>query len=160
MPLIRLTALLGVSALVLAAAAPGALTPSGYRAQAQGICAKTKAQITALGNGKPMSRAQTVQFLSAWLAVTKGEYQAVRSLLPPATLAAAHRSVLWAMWNVLILDTKAVGQMQRGGDPTATLSNEWSSSAYMSEDTAGDWAHLGVVSCENANSFTLISSGK
>lgn len=160
MALLRLTALLAVFALVLPAVAPAALTPGGYRAQARAICAKTKAQTTALGNGQPMSRSQIVQFLAARLGVARQEYISVRALQPPATLAATHRRLLWNMWEVLSLDTKAVGQMLRGADPDTALGNEWGSSAYMSTDTAVTWAELGVVSCENANSFTVVSSGK
>jgi len=160
MALLRLTALLAVSALALAAAAPGALTPSGYRAQANVICAKTKAQTRALGNGQPMSRSQIVQFLAARLGVMRQEYLSLRALQPPATLAVAHRRVLWNVWDVLTLDTKAVEQMQRGGDPNTILANEWGSSAYMSTDTAVAWAKVGVPGCEDADSFTLVSSGK
>ena len=160
MALLRLTALLAVAALALTATASGALTPSQYRARLGTICEKVEAQTKALGNGQPMSRTQIVQFLAARLGVMRQEYMSLRALQPPATLAAAHRRLLVAAWTTVNLDTKAVGQMQRGADPNAALMKEWSSSSWLSSDEALAWMDVGVPGCQNADTFTLVSSGK
>ena len=145
-------------ALVAAAGAQAALTPSQYRAQTTAICARTKTRVAALEPTPTISvtRAQGATILAERLVVTRNEYMAFRALKPPASLATMHSKILWDLWKTYNADAKLVQQMRgSAGDPYTLASSELKSTSSYWFDLADQWDALGNKNCADADSLAL-----
>lgn len=146
-----LTALVAATALALAAAAFGALSPSAYRAQANAACAKAKKQTKALGQLENPSAAAIEKQIAAALAISRQEYATLRALQPPASLAAAHRRALGLHAQGLAIVEGELKQMQAGADPIKVIDKSGPTSLRLLGRELSAWAAAGVTVCSNAD---------
>jgi hypothetical protein len=149
-PLLRLASLLAAAALAFAAVASGALTPSAYRAHANGACAKAHAQLNSLGQLKQTAtNADFAKLLTAAVAISWHEYTSLRALHPPASLLAAHRRALWALWHINVAAADELRQVQGGTDWMKVALTGSSSTDSLSSELHDAWTAAGVTVCAN-----------
>ncbi len=159
----RLVAVCAAAALVsaAAAAASAALSPSAYRAQANAACAKAKAQQKSLG---PLSSRTTTPDIATYFAAnlqyTQQEYAALDALQPPASLVAAHRTALWALWKLNVMTATAVKQMQSGTDWTTALNAHGAQKLQLLEQWYKAWGTAGVTVCGSGSISGSVQFGK
>jgi hypothetical protein len=147
MRLVGLTTLIVAASLALAAAAPGALTPSAYQAQANAICDQALNQDVALSRAGMTTAAQKTAYYTGLVRVFDGEYKALLALDPPASLAAAHRKALWADWYWLRALSK-VAKLPAGGTVHDAASNAaWVSYSELYKQKSKAWAAAGAHHC-------------
>ena len=157
----RLVAVCAAAALVSAAAASAALSPSAYRAQANAACAKAKAQQKSLGPLSSRSTtAEIATYFAANLQYTQQEYAALDALQPPASLVAAHRTALWALWTLNAMTATAVKQMQSGTDWTTALDAHGAQKLQLLEQWYKAWGTAGVTVCASGSVSGSVQFGK
>ncbi len=147
MRIVCVVALCAVAALVSAVSSSAALSPSAYRAQANAACAKTKATEKALGvMPGNATNAQVETYTAALLQASWLEYTTLDALQPPASLVAAHRTALWALWKMNNLNAAALKQMQAGTDWVTAL-NSHGKKLQLLMDWYKAWGTAGVKVC-------------
>ena len=148
MRVVPVVAVCAAAALVSAAAASAALSPSAYRAQANAICAKTKAQQNALGQlkGNPPT-ADVVKWVAAGLEYTQQEYVALYALQPPSSLVAAHRTALWDMWKLNAFTAEALKQIQSGTNWATALDAHGATKLQLLMGWYKAWGSAAVTVC-------------
>jgi hypothetical protein len=161
MRVVGLVSLCAVAALVSAAAASAALSPSAYRAQANAVCAKAKAQ---------QKTVQQVQVNPSTAAVAKStaanlqwawqEYTALYALQPPASLVAAHRTALWALWKLNTMTADALKQMQSGTDWQTALDAHGATKLQLIGDLYKAWGAAGLTVCGSGSISVSVHFGK
>jgi hypothetical protein len=161
MRVVRLVAVCAAAALVSAAAASAALSPSAYRAQANAVCAKTKAQQNALGQlqGNPPT-SDAVKYVATSLQYTQQEYTALYALQPPSSLVAAHRTALWDLWKLNAFTSDALKQMQSGTDWQTALDAHGATKLQLLGDLYKAWAAAGLTVCGSGSISISVHFGK
>jgi hypothetical protein len=149
-----------VAALVSVASSSAVLSPGAYRAQANAACAKTQAQEKALGqmNGNA-TNAQVETYTAALLQAGWQEYTTLDALQPPASLLAAHRTALWALWKLNTLSAAELKQMQAGTDWVTAL-NSHGKKLQLLSDWYKAWVTAGVTVCGSGSISVSVGFGK
>jgi hypothetical protein len=141
------------AALVVSAAAFGALSPSEYRKQANAACATANAQMKALATTKNVAvgaaagEALVHRMEIANLAIAKQEYAALSALQPPASLLADHRRALRGMRKWVELQTTIVNQIESGANPKKAEGAFLSYVFHQYGAVLQAWADAGVRVC-------------
>jgi hypothetical protein len=126
-------------------AAAAALSPRDYRAQANAICKRAKAQIDAIP--QPKTKAQLARALGKTVPIGRAELAGLRKLDPPPSLKKAHERALGYLKTEIDLLAGAVKRIHAGTDPTVAFNaiNERGTKAGAAEDAA--WKDAGASVC-------------
>lgn len=153
-PLLRSSLVLPAVALaavvVTSAFAAATLSPSGYRAQANAICARyDRAGAPKVVSGG-VTRTLLVALMTSALERLRTKASAVARLHPPASLAAGHRRVVGAIDKEVAFDVQLLAEVEHAANPQAPLLAALKPGLELFGAESRAWAAVGAKGCATA----------
>ena len=134
-----------IVSLLACEAAFAATTPSAYRAQASAICTKTDKALNKIP--APKSAAQIGKYFNAVLIVVEAQYNSLRKLSVPSSLATSVSKALTAEKTQITGIRVLSDQIRKGADPLKAMTtlDKTMTAAGDAEDAA--WKKLKISAC-------------